>query len=206
MRRERLRRGRDWRSTSSETSRWRLKQPPSGPPLTNPSLTLVRKSLQLRRSMLAGQQITALTKINARSSEFEPKYLRTSIALWVDGGSQETQYSVLSTRYSVHSVFSSWYSVLNTQEHCLAAVVCVVACCCCCCLFDHLWGFHFTSIIGSSWAQHRGSHHANRANEVDNRNIMRQVNLHPAAHRERTAKPGRSQLVLDSGVGCGSRP
>ena len=60
--------------------------------------------------MLAGQQITALTKINARSSEFEPKYLRTSIALWVDGGSEETQYSVLSTRYSVHSVFSSWYS------------------------------------------------------------------------------------------------
>ena len=76
--------------------------------------------------MLAGQQITALTKINARSSEFEPKYLRTSIALWVDGGSEETQYSVLSTCYSVHSVFSSWYSVLNTQEHCLAAVQCVV--------------------------------------------------------------------------------
>ena len=91
VRRERLRRGRDWRSTSSETSRWRLKQPPSGPPLTNPSLTLVRKSLHSRRSMLAGQQITALTKINARSSEFEPKYLRTSIALWVDGGSQEAQ-------------------------------------------------------------------------------------------------------------------
>ena len=93
--------------------------------------------------MLAGQQITALTKINARSSEFEPKYLRTSIALWVDGGSQETQYSVLSTRYSVHSVFSSWYSVLNTQEHCLAAVQCVVACCCCCCLFDHFFGGSF---------------------------------------------------------------
>ena len=89
-------------------------------------LALVRKSLHSRRSMLAGQQITALTKINARSSEFEPKYLRTSIALWVDGGSQETQYSVLSTRYSVHSVFSSWYSVLNTQEHCLAAVPSVV--------------------------------------------------------------------------------
>ena len=140
VRRERLRRGRDWRTTSevsSETSRQRgraarasaarsrlrrLKQPP---------LTLVRKSLHPRRSMLAGQQITALTKINARSSELEPKYLRTSIALWVDGGSQETQYSVLSTPYSVHSVFSSWYSVLNTQEHCLAAVVCVVACCCC---------------------------------------------------------------------------
>ena len=154
-----------------------------------------------------GPQITALPqinarwsanhctheKINARSSEFEPKYLRTSIALWVDGGSEETQYSVLSTCYSVHSVFSSWYSVLNTQEHCLAAVVCVVACCCCCCLFDHLWGFHFTSVIGSSWAQHRGSHHANRANEVDTRNIMRQVNLHRAAHRERTAKPYSSR-------------
>ena len=69
--------------------------------------------------------------------------MRTSIALWVDGGSEETQYSVLSTRYSVHSVFSSWYSVLNTQEHCLAAVVCVVACCFCCCLFDHLWGGSF---------------------------------------------------------------
>ena len=48
-------------------------------------------------------QITALPQINARSSEFEPKYLRTSIALWVDGGSEETQYSVLSTRYSVFS-------------------------------------------------------------------------------------------------------
>ena len=124
--------------------------------------------------MLAGQQITALTKINARSSEFEPKYLRTSIALWVDGGSQETQYSVLSTRYSVHSVFSSWTSILNTQEQCLAAVQCVVACCCCCCLFDHLLGVHFTSVIGSSW---------------DTRNIMRQVNLHRAAHREQKAKP-----------------
>ena len=132
-------------------------------------------------------------KINARSSEFEPKYLRTSIALWVDGGSQETQYSVLSTCYSVHSVFSSWYSGLNTQEHCLAAVLCVVACCCCCCLFDHLWGLHFPSVIGSSWAQHRGSHHANRANEVDTRNIMRQVNLHRAAHREQTAKPYSSR-------------
>ena len=87
--------------------------------------------------MLAGRQITVRPQITC--SEFEPKYLRTSIALWVDGGSQETQYSVLSTRYSVHSVFSSWYSVLNTQEHCLAAVQCVVACCCCCCLFDHLW-------------------------------------------------------------------
>ena len=43
------------------------------------------------RSMLAGQQITPLMKINAFSSEFEPKYLRTSIALWVDGGSQEAQ-------------------------------------------------------------------------------------------------------------------
>ena len=41
--------------------------------------------------MLAGQQITALMKINAFSSELEPKYLRTSIALWVDGGSQEAQ-------------------------------------------------------------------------------------------------------------------
>ena len=156
-------------------------------------LALVRKSLHSRRSMLAGQQITALTKINARSSEFEPKYLRTSIALWVDGGSQETQYSVLSTRYSVHSVFSSWYSVLNTQEHCLAAVVCVVACCCCCCLFDHLWEVHFTNVIASSWGQHRGSHHAYRANEVDTKKIMRQVNLHRAAHREQTAKPYSSR-------------
>ena len=140
-------------------------------------LVLVRKSLHSRRSMLAGQQITTLTKINARSSKFEPKYLRTSIALWVDGGSEETQYSVLSTRYSVHSVFSSWCSVLNTQEHCLATVLCVVACCC----------------LGSSWAQHRGSHHAYRANKVDTRNIMRQVNLHRAAHRERTAKPYSSR-------------
>ena len=139
VRRERLRRGRDWRSTSSETSRWRLSISP------NPSLTLVRKSLHSPRS-------------TAGSSEFEPKYLWTSIALWVDGGSEETQYSVLSTCYSVHSVFSSWYSVLNTQEHCLAAVQCVVACCCCCCWFDHLWGVHFTSVIGSPWAQHRGSH------------------------------------------------
>ena len=169
MRRERLRRGRDWRSTSSETSRWRLKQPPAGPPLTNPSLTLDRKSLHSRRS-------------TAGSSEFEPKYLRTSIALWVDGGSEETQYSVLSTGHSVHSVFSSWYSVLNTQEHCLAAVVCVVACCCCCCLFDHLWGFHFTSVIGSSWAQHRGSHHADHTNEE-----VETSEPAPAAHREQTA-------------------
>ena len=95
--------------------------------------------------MLAGQQIIPLMKINAFLSEFDPKYLQTSIALWVDGGSQETQYSVLSTRYSVHSVFSSWYSVFNTQEHCLAAVQCVVACCCCCCLFDHFWGVSFFS-------------------------------------------------------------
>ena len=144
--------------------------------------------------MLAGQQITALMKINASSSEFEPKYLRTSIALWVDGGSQETQYSVLSTRYSVHSVFSSWYSVLNTQEHCLAAVQCVVACCCCCCLLDHLWGgVSFHNVIGSSWAQHRGSHHAYRANKVDTKEIMIQVNLHRAAHREQTAKPYSSR-------------
>ena len=58
-----------------------------------PSLTLVRKSLHAHRSMLAGQQITPLImKINAFLSEFEPKYLWTSIALWVDGGSQEAQY------------------------------------------------------------------------------------------------------------------
>ena len=61
----------------------------------------------------------------------------------MDGGSEETQYSVLSTCYSVHSVFSSWYSVLNTQEHCLAAVQCVVACRCCCCVFDHCFGGSF---------------------------------------------------------------
>jgi len=41
--------------------------------------------------MLAGQQITPLMKINAFLSEFEPKYLQRSIALWVDGGSQEAQ-------------------------------------------------------------------------------------------------------------------
>ena len=124
------------------------------------------QSLHSRRSMLAGQQITALTKINARSSEFEPKYLRTSIALWVDGGSEETQYSVLSTRYSVHSVFSSWTSILNTQEQCLAAVQCVVACCCCCCLFDHLWGgCHFTvslAVPGPSTAVRITQRTANR--------------------------------------------
>jgi hypothetical protein len=32
------------------------------------------------------------------------------------------------------------------------------------------------------------SHHAYRANEVDTKNIMGQVNLHRAAHREQTAK------------------
>ena len=139
VRRERLGRGRDWRSTlfrdialAPETATfWSSSDHRDGPWSANhctpaDQCSLVSKSLHSR-------------KINARSSEFEPKYLRTSIALWVDGGSEETQYSVLSTCYSVHSVFSSWYSVLNTQEHCLAAVVCVVACCCCCCLFDHLW-------------------------------------------------------------------
>ena len=50
-----------------------------------------RKSLHSPRSMLAGQQITPLMKISAFLSEFEPKYLQTSIALWVDGGSQEAQ-------------------------------------------------------------------------------------------------------------------
>ena len=67
--RERLGRGRDyWIWTSSET---------------DPSLALVRKSLHPRRSMLSS------------SEELEPTYLRTSIALWVDRGSQETRYSLL---------------------------------------------------------------------------------------------------------------
>ena len=100
------------------------------------------------------------------------------------------QSSVLSTRYSVHSVFRSWYSVLNTQEHCLAAVQCVVACCCCCCLSDPLVGEAISPVVslavpGPSTAVRITR--TTRTNEVDTRDLMRQqVNLHCATHREQT--------------------
>ena len=67
------------------------------------------------------------------------------------------------------------------------------------------WGVHFTNVIGSSWAQHRGSHNANRANEVDTRNIMRQVNLHRAAHREQTADLEYAAAATDPGGSTGGR-
>ena len=66
------------------------------------------------------------------------------------------------------------------------------------------WGFHFTSALGSSWAQHHSSHHLNLANKVDTRNIMRQVNLHRAAHCEQTAhavlKQSRQNIVGQVGI------
>ena len=49
-------------------------------------------------------------------------------------------------------------------------------------------GFHATSVIASAWAQHRSSHHTKHANELDTNKVMRQVELHRAAHREQTAQ------------------
>ena len=117
VRRERLRRGRrDLRTTFSETSRWRLKQPPSGPPLTT--------------EMDPGPQITALPQINARwsanhctheRSMLAPQSLnpnicgRASRSGWMgEAKRRSTQYSVLVTQYTQYSVVGTQYSILRS--------------------------------------------------------------------------------------------
>jgi len=91
---------------------------------------------------------------------------------------RSTQYSVLVSQYTQYSVVGAQYSILRSivwQLCCAWSLVVAAAVC------------SFLVVIGSSWAKHRGSHHAYRANKVDTKEIMRQVNLHRAAHREQTA-------------------